>query len=166
MREIRFGWTVVLSSLILNAASGCGGEDKSVDADTSSASVAAGSGARPVAEAPTRMNVTTGECIVQTTGIFAVRPDGYSSDCVSCLCEQSPTTVAQCDDQSNKCWSLISCSAANCAGIEGLDAANCAVSMCGQFIEGAGLAMAVGALLQGDKCSAKCPSKASKPSDK
>jgi hypothetical protein len=146
--------------LFASVAVGCGGEDSSSTAssdtttpaaNSSKASGTAGSAAKE------RGEVSTDECVVETLGTFAVRPGGYSSKCVECICKANPRTVALCDDQANLCWSLISCSGSKCKDLEGIDAANCAISMCGQFIEGSGLAMSVGALLRGDTCSADCP---------
>jgi hypothetical protein len=141
----------LLMFVIVAAAFGCGG-----DSPVSMAGAPAASSGRAGSVAVARGEVTVEECVVQTLGVFAVRPDGYPMACVECVCAQSPRTVALCDDQANLCWSLISCVADNCEGQEGLDSANCAIAMCGEFVEGSGLAMSLGALLQSDACSADC----------
>ena len=155
-------WTTLTRSWLVAAAIGCGSDATGTDEPASemaapskpiAAGAAAGSGVVP------RENVTTEECVVQTLGVFSQRSDGYSDDCVMCICGQNAKTVALCDDQAKNCWGLISCAGANCSGTEGIDEANCAIENCGQFIEGSGLAMSLGVLLRGDACSAKCPQK-------
>jgi hypothetical protein len=153
-------WIALTCGGLLSAALGCGSDNddssKAASDMTAASNMSSGS-AVAGRSSMTRENVTKDECLTQTLGVFSLRPERYSMDCFTCLCEQNPRTVAQCDDQADICWGLIGCVAANCAEAEGIDEANCAVGMCGQFIEGSGLAMAIGALLRGDACAAKCP---------
>lgn len=151
-------WTTLTRGWLVAAAIGCGSSEPTSDDEAASETAVAAPASAASASRP-RENVSKDECIVQTLGVFSQRPDAYSEDCVSCICDQNPTTVALCDDQAKICWGLVTCVAANCAGMEGLDQANCALNMCGEFIEGSGLAMSIGVLLQGDACSAKCPQK-------
>jgi hypothetical protein len=155
-------WTTLTRGWLAAAAIGCGSDAQGSDegaSEMAAPSTPSGNSAAAGRGSPTRENVTATECVVQTLGVFSQRPDGYSDDCVTCLCEQNAKTVALCDDQANNCWGLISCAGANCSGTEGIDEANCAIENCGQFIEGSGLAMSVGVLLRGNACSAKCPPK-------
>ena len=154
-------WTTLTRGWFVAAAIGCGSSEPSGEAAESEMAATAkpSSGSAGSGRVPTRENVSTEECVVQTLGVFSQRPDSYSDDCVSCLCDQNPKTVALCDDQADICWGLVNCAAANCAGTQGIDEANCAIDMCGKFIEGSGLAMSIGVLLRSDACSAKCPQK-------
>lgn len=100
-----------------------------------------------------------GQSVTATEDVFKARSDDYGDACVKCLCEESPSTIALCNDRAEDCWGLIGCVGSNCAGKKDMDESDCAVAMCGQFIEGAALAMSIGVLLQGDACSAQCPAK-------
>jgi hypothetical protein len=151
---------VVLFCMLNVVAVGCGGDDGSkVEADQAAAGSGNTAASNAGKKAPSRTNTTPEECVELTTEVFSDRSDAYGSDCINCLCKQNPLTLALCDDQADICWGLVGCVRASCAGQEGLDEANCAVEKCGQFIEGAGLAMGLGALLGGEACSAACPRK-------
>lgn len=149
---------VALSCVVLAAVS-CG-SDKSDSTDMAVTSVSAGSRSEASGGSPAkdRSKETPEQCVTETTDVFAMRSDGYGDACVSCLCEKSPSTIALCNDQAEDCWGLIGCVGSNCKGKKDMDESDCAVAMCGQFIEGAALAMSIGVLLQGDACSAQCPS--------
>jgi hypothetical protein len=96
---------------------------------------------------------TPAECKTQTNAIFKGMPDGLSTDCVSCLCDEDAAAIATCNADAVNCWGLINCVAEfKC---EGANQVTCATQNCSKFIGGASPAMAAGKPLQG-KCSAKC----------
>jgi len=103
-------------------------------------------------DAPT---VTAAECVKQTNDFFKGRSDGYSSECVSCICDEEPDLIAACNDADN-CWELINCVGTKCAGTTGSAQTSCATSMCLDYLTGAGAATPAGPVLQGDACAAKC----------
>lgn len=152
--------------ILLGAVTGCGGTDR--DDDTSgtasqqaNASQAARAGS-PSTDVERAQSATPEECVQRSAAVLEDRSDDISADCADCICRQSPYAVTLCNEEAETCWGLLSCVRSNCSDKEGADESNCAVTLCGQFIEGAGVAMAVGVLLGSDTCYAACAAEASR----
>jgi hypothetical protein len=150
---------VAISISMLNiAAYGCGGDEgpKAQTGDT----VAAGSGSegsplKPQAAAKSASD----QCVASTTEVFEKRTDGYGPDCVKCVCNLSPQSVASCNEQADACWGALSCARESCADLSDADQANCVVEKCKQTKEAAELLATVRAFMEGNLCSAACKSK-------
>jgi hypothetical protein len=144
----------LLVSLLLcaatTAASGCGSDRDSME------QVVTESTAGRQSPRPADSKSTPEGCIDATTQVFEGRSDGYGADCVTCVCNLSPQSVASCNEKADACWGVLACVRETCAGLDDTDKAKCAVDKCGRSDDDADVSTTLEALTGGLLCSADC----------
>jgi hypothetical protein len=96
------------------------------------------------------------QCVTQSTAIFKNNPKGLSAECIACACKEGAAAIVACNNDAEKCWGLSACVQEKCP--DRATQATCAQAMCGSFLSAGLEAQAVGMVLNGSACSAKCAS--------
>jgi hypothetical protein len=95
---------------------------------------------------------TPAMCVSSTTDLMKDQSGKLSAECISCICGENVAATTACNGNA-MCWPLLQCVNTMCAGEE---PTACAPNKCGTLLGGGGPAQAIGPVLQGAKCAAKC----------
>lgn len=145
----------VLFCLLNMAAIGCGSDDGN-SAQTDNASAAASAG--HLSPRPAGAKDSAEHCIETTAQLFTERSDGYGDECVKCVCNLSPESVASCNEQADQCWGVLACVRESCAGLNDTEETSCAVEKCGESSDGTSPSVTLAAFIGGNLCSNSCAS--------